>query len=231
MKIYIVEEEPDLLDSMSDYIYSVALSFAKAQLLINVYEYVCVIIDRNLSDGNSIDLVQIIRKNYPNASIIVMTVNNAPEDKIAILNLGADDYTTKPIHFEELNAPILSVKRIRNSEQTTTMSFHEVSIVPDKQNASVHDKEVFLTGKAFVYDKEVQLTGKEYELLYYFLVNKNRVLSKGAIYKHLRGEDVIDDSYDFIYVHIKNLRKKLIDAGAKDYIKNLYRIGYKFSDQ
>jgi len=217
MKIYIIDDEPDLLHAISEYIHDTALSFTKSKLLINVYEYVCVIVDRNIIDDSGIDLVEIIHKDYPNAGIIMVNVQNADEDKMEGPNRGIGDYINKPFQFEELNARLLSVKRRRNSNQPTIMSFNEVSVVPDQQ-------------KAFVNDKELHLTGIEYKLLYYFVLNKDRVLSKGAIYKHLRREDIISDSIDFIYTHIKNLRKKLIDAGAKDYIKNLYRMGYKFSD-
>jgi len=217
MKIYIIDDEPDLLHSISEYVYNTVLAFTNSKLLINVYESVCVIIDRGIVDSSGLDLVQIIQKDYPNAGIIMVTVQNADDDHVGDINLGIGDYITKPFQFEELSARLLSVKRRRNSSQPTMMSFNEVTVVPDKL-------------KAFVNDKEIQLTGIEYKLLYYFLLNKNRILSKGAIYKHLRKEDIIGESIDFIYTHIKNLRKKLIDAGAKDYIKNMYRMGYKFSD-
>jgi len=75
----------------------------------------------------------------------------------------------------------------------------------------------------------LDLTKKEYELLMYFIVNKNRVLTKQSIAEHLWG-DYIDalDSFDFVYQHIKNLRKKLTQAGAPDGIQTMYGTGYKF---
>ncbi|MGN6248875.1 MAG: winged helix-turn-helix domain-containing protein, partial [Ginsengibacter sp.] len=76
----------------------------------------------------------------------------------------------------------------------------------------------------------VDLTKKEYELLLYFISNKKRVISKEAIAEHLWGSEM-GGNYDFIYTHIKNLRKKLMDAGEADYIKSVYGMGYKFTDQ
>jgi len=80
----------------------------------------------------------------------------------------------------------------------------------------------------FVNDKPLELTRKEYELLLYFMSNKKRVISKNAIAEHLWGDDMQGNN-DFIYTHIKNLRKKLIEAGDADYIKSVYGMGYKFS--
>ena len=79
---------------------------------------------------------------------------------------------------------------------------------------------------------DIVLTRKEYELLVYFVINKNRVLSKNTIAGHLWGDDMDqNDSFDFIYTHIKNLRKKMLEKGAEDYIKTVYGIGYNFSTQ
>ena len=76
----------------------------------------------------------------------------------------------------------------------------------------------------------IELTRKEYDLLLYFISNKNKVINKAAIAEHLWGDNMdMADSYDFIYTHIKNLRKKLIQAGAGDYVKSVYGMGYKFS--
>jgi DNA-binding response OmpR family regulator len=70
----------------------------------------------------------------------------------------------------------------------------------------------------------------EYDLLLYFTGNKNKVISKGAMAEHLWGDDMdVAGSYDFLYTHIKNLRKKLQQAGCPDYIKSIYGLGYKFT--
>ena len=81
-----------------------------------------------------------------------------------------------------------------------------------------------------VENNPVELTKKEYELLLYFVSNKKRLISKDAIAEHLWGNEM-GGNFDFIYTHIKNLRKKLIDAGDADYIKSVYGMGYKFTDQ
>jgi DNA-binding response OmpR family regulator len=82
--------------------------------------------------------------------------------------------------------------------------------------------------KVMVQQKEIELTQKEFQLLLFFVVNKNRVLSKSAIAQHLWGDDMdLADHYDFIYTHIKNLRKKILSAGGEDCIRSIYGAGYK----
>ena len=81
----------------------------------------------------------------------------------------------------------------------------------------------------YIYNNKVDLTRKEYDLLLYLATNKNRVISKNAIAEHLSGDEAdIFDNFDFIYAHIKNLKKKLTIAGCEDYIKSIYGMGYKF---
>jgi DNA-binding response OmpR family regulator len=103
-----------------------------------------------------------------------------------------------------------------NFQGNNLISFNELEIYPDELRVKVKEQELILTKK-------------EFDLLIYFLANKNRIVTKVSISEHLWG-DYMDmaDSYDFIYTHIKNLRKKLLKAGAADYIKNVYGVGYKF---
>ncbi len=80
-----------------------------------------------------------------------------------------------------------------------------------------------------VSNKTVNLTKKEYDLLIYFISNQSKVITKNAIAEHLWGDEIdLSDDFDFIYTHIKNVRRKLIEAGANDYIKSMYGVGYKF---
>ena len=91
--------------------------------------------------------------------------------------------------------------------------------------------EIDLLGKVVrVHGCEVEVTRKEYDLLVFLLANKNRVVSKNSIAEHLSGDDAeLFDKFDFIYSHMKNLKKKLAEMGSEDYIKTVYGLGYKFT--
>ena len=139
------------------------------------------------------------------------------DDKIQGLDLGADDYLTKPFYLSELNARIKAVLRRKQFDGTSTLTFNEISVDTESKSVSIKGK-------------NIMLTKKEYDLLLFFIINKNRVLTKEAIAEHL-WEDNIDlaDNFDFIYTHLNNIRKKIKSAGGSDYIKTLYGMGYKFT--
>ncbi len=148
--------------------------------------------------------------------VLIISAKNSLDDKIKGLTLGADDYLAKPFHLSELSARIAAIIRRRNFDGNNLLKFNSITIDTLAKVASVNDK-------------PLELTRKEYELLLYFVSNKKKVISKNAIAEHLWG-DAMENNNDFIYTHIKNLRKKLIDAGDADYIKSVYGMGYKFSD-
>jgi DNA-binding response OmpR family regulator len=148
----------------------------------------------------------------------VLSAKNSIEDKIKGLEIGADDYLTKPFHLSELNARIKSIYRRRNLSGNVEIVFNEIRINTDEN-------------QVYVNDNILSLTRKEYELILFFVSNKDRVLTKPSIVEHLWGDSVImADSLEFVYTHIKNLRKKIIESGGADYIKTIYGLGYKFSD-
>ena len=185
----------------------------------SMYQYDCALIDIGLPGGSGLDIVKVLKKNNSKAGIIIISAKNSLDDKIVGLDLGADDYITKPFHFAELNSRLNSVLRRRNFEGSSEIVFEKLKITPDKQ-------EVLINGK------QSTLTKKEFDLLLFFISNKNRVVTKESIAEHLWGDESdAADSFDFIYSHIKNLRKKIMDAGADDYIKSVYGMGYKFSAQ
>lgn len=225
MKLLLVEDEKQLSDSIASYlkqagyICETAHDFSGADEKISLYQYDCILIDITLPGGNGLDLVKTLKKAKAKSGIIILSAKNSVEDKIAGLDLGADDYIAKPFNLAELNSRIRSVLRRRNFEGENEIAFNEISIKPSDQTA-------------FVNNTAITLTKKEYDLLLFFITNKNRVLTKETIASHLWGDDMdMADSYDFIYTHIKNLRKKLIDKGSADYVKTVYGMGYKFSDQ
>ncbi len=225
MKILIVEDEIELLIAISNfltkenYICELAENYANANDKLSIYEYDIILLDITLPDGNGLELLKSIKKHQKKAGIIIISAKNSLDDKIHGLDLGADDYITKPFYLAELNSRIKAVLRRKQFDGTNILTFNEISV-------NTESKSVTITGNA------IALTKKEYDLLLFFLINKNRVLTKEAIAEHL-WEDNIDlaDTFDFIYTHLNNLRKKIRTAGGTDYIKTLYSMGYKFTDQ
>lgn len=201
------------------FICELAESYAKADDKLAIYEYDIILLDITLPDGNGIELLRSIKKHQKKAGVIIISAKNSLDDKIKGLDLGADDYITKPFYLSELNSRIKAVLRRKQFDGTSILTYNEISV-------NTESRTVIIKGSAII------LTKKEYDLLLFFIINKNRVLTKEAIAEHL-WEDSIDmaDTYDFIYTHLNNLRKKIRAAGGADYIKTLYGMGYKFTDQ
>jgi DNA-binding response OmpR family regulator len=222
MKILLIEDEIDLAHSIQDYLLDeghvceTVNTFVDAAEKIELYEYDCLIVDINLPDGSGLDLIRLAKKRNLISGIIIISARISLENRIEGLDIGADHYLTKPFHLAELNAHLKSITRRIHFGGENQINFNEIKVVPDEH-------------RAFVKNKEVLLTRKEYELLIFFLSNKNRVITKSGIAEHLWG-DYMDtaDSFDFIYTHIKNLRHKLVNTGCTDYIKTIYGVGYKF---
>ena len=150
--------------------------------------------------------------------ILIISARNSLDDKLSGLNLGADDYLVKPFHLSELRARVTAVVRRKNFDGNNMIVFNEIQVDT-------------LSKKAIVKDQALTLTRKEYDLLLYFLANKGKVISKTAIAEHLWGDEMdLTDRLDFIYTHIKNLRRKLVESGSRDYIKSMYGVGYKFEN-
>jgi DNA-binding response OmpR family regulator len=222
VKILIIEDEPSLNKSMVDYLQGqqylveAVANYKDALEKIECHQYDCIVMDLMLPGGNGLQLLQELKRNNKTDGVIIISARNELDDKITGLQLGADDYLTKPFHLPELSVRIAAIIRRKNLQGSNSLVFEEIVL-------EVAAKIVTVNGK------EIVLTKKEYELLLYFLINKNRVLSKNAIAEHLWGDDMdLADNYDFIYTHIKNLRKKIIQAGAGDYIRSVYGMGYKF---
>lgn len=222
MKILLIEDEQGLAGSITDYLEpegylcETAADYFSAADKVSMYEYDCVLIDITLPGGNGLNLVHALKKKQSKAGIIIISAKNSVDDKIAGLDLGADDYLAKPFNLAELHSRIKSVIRRRSFAGEQELVFNEIRIFPESKTATVNGQ-------------PLTMTRKEYDLLLFFITNKNRVLTKEMIAEHLWG-DAMDmaDSFDFIYTHIKNLRKKLIEKGAADYIKTVYGMGYKF---
>ena len=225
MKVLIIEDEKELRKSMvsylsgEGYLCESADDFKAAIEKIGVYEYDVFVVDIMLPGGTGLDLIGEIKKLESQAGIIIVSAKDSIDDKIRGLEIGSDDYLTKPFHLSELNARIKSIIRRRNFGGRNEIIFNEIKVITDARQVLVNDNEIVLTAK-------------EYDLLLYFLSNKGRVVTKDSIAEHLCGDQIDQaDSFDFIYTHIKNLRKKLIQHGAKDYVNTVYGIGYKFLNE
>lgn len=225
MKLLLVEDEPALravlLESLrpGGYVVEVAANFAQAYEKIKLYRYDCVLLDLTLPDGNGLDLVRALKADNSPAGVLIFTARDTLEDRIAGLDLGADDYLVKPFHLSELNARLRAIIRRRQFQGQHHIVFRDLLVWPDQA-------EVLVRGEPLT------LTRKEFDLLLYLLANPDRVLTKEAIAEHLCG-DAVDaaDSFDFIYTHFKNLRKKLQEKGADNYIRTMYGVGYKLSSE
>ncbi len=222
MKLLIVEDEKALSDAIVEYLTSegygceTALNFWTADEKVALYDYDCVLVDISLPDGSGFGVIKELKKRKSEAGIIIISAKNSLDDKITGLEIGADDYMTKPFHLSELNARIKSIIRRRNFSGQTEIIANEIFIIPDEALVKVNNQ-------------PIELTKKEYDLLLFLLSNKNRVLTKESIAEHLWGDDMdTSDSFDFIYTHIKNLRRKITEKGGKDYLKTIYGMGYKF---
>ncbi len=224
MKVLIIEDEKALSDSIFDYLNSehfvceTALDFQTALEKISLYDYACIILDITLPGGSGLELLRELKTSHKGDGVLIISARNSLDEKIHGLQSGADDYLTKPFHLSELAARVSAIIRRKSFDGKNSLTFDELHL--DLREKTVQVK-----------NRMLDLTRKEYDLLLYFISNKNKVISKGAIAEHLWGDNMdMADNYDFIYTHIKNLRKKIVQAGALDYIKSVYGMGYKFSD-
>lgn len=225
MKILIVEDDRELLKSIllyfneNGYNCEAAKSLSEAKEKVSAHDYECLVLDLGLPDGDGLELIPFVNRKKSETGIIILSANSNLDDKVASLDLGADDYLTKPFHLSELNSRVKSIIRRKNQKGSNLVEFNEIVINTDSKDVSV-------SGQV------IHLTKREFELLLYLFYNRNRVLTKSSISEHLWG-DFMDatDSADSVYSHVKNLKKKLSNAGAKDYIKSLYGIGYILKDE
>lgn len=222
MKILLIEDEPELRKSIKQYLHQEgyvvesADDFLKGSEKVSDYDYDCILVDITLPNGNGLDIIRQLKKNNSKTGVIIISAKDSSDDKITGLDLGADDYLAKPFNLAELNARIKSLLRRKNFDGNLTIDLNELSILPEQRIVKVNNE-------------SVNLTGKEYDLLLFFIANKNRVVSKNSIAEHLWGDDSDQmDSHDFIYVHLRNLRKKLTEKGCVDYVQTIYGIGYNF---
>lgn len=221
MKILIIEDEPSLREIMTtflekqQYVVECASSFESAYDKIGIYDYDCILLDIMLPDGNGLNLLKELRKMNKSKNVIIISAKDSVDDKVSGLELGADDYLAKPFHLAELNA------RIRNVIRRKTLN-GDTSIIIDNVRINTDSFEVYIN------DKILDLNRKEYDILCYFMTRSNHLIDKTVLAEAVWGDHIDQvDNFDFIYAQIKNLRKKMNEAGAGIEIKAVYGLGYK----
>lgn len=224
MKILVIEDETKLRENIVRYLSgdgNICESADTVKVAINKlvgFKYDCILLDIGLPDGDGFVILEFLKTMIKEEAVIIISARDSLQDKLQGLTNGADDYMTKPFHLAELKARIMAIFRRKNAGSNNQLIFNEIGIDLLGREVNVHGIPVLLTRK-------------EYDMLLYFMANKGRVISKNAIAEHLWGDEMdLNDNFDFLYTHIKNLRKKLIDASCSDYIKSVYGIGYKFTN-
>lgn len=222
MKILIVEDDNDLREITTHslekerYVVSQAPDYRTALQKIEDYDYDCILLDIMLPDGNGLDLLAELHALGKHTNVIILSAKDSLEDKVNGLDLGADDYLPKPFHLAELHARIKSLFRRKLREGERKLQVGNVELFPD-------DFRVMVQGK------EIELNRKEYDILNYFMSRPGRLVNKNTVAESVWGDHIDQvDNFDFIYAQIKNLRKRLKDAGATPELKSVYGFGYKF---
>ena len=221
MKILVIEDEPDMLDNMVQslqqemYIVEKAEDYLSAREKLGIYEYDCILLDIGLPGGSGFDILKELKKERKDGGVIIVSAKDSLDDKVKGLDLGADDYLSKPFHMAELHARVKSVIRRKTLGGSTKIILNNISIDAEQRS-------VLANGK------DLELNRKEFDVMLYLASNKNRLVNKTALAEHVWGDHIdAADSFDFIYSQIKNLRKKLKDNNAEVEIQAIYGVGYK----
>ena len=222
MKILIVEDDQDLREittrslEKERYVVSQAPDYRTALLKIEDYDYDCILLDIMLPDGNGLDLLKELQVLGKRTNVIILSAKDSIEDKVVGLDLGADDYLPKPFHLAELHARLKSLFRRSQREGEHKMQVGNIEVYPDQFRVMINGK-------------QVELNRKEYDILYYFMSRPGRLVNKNTLAESVWGDHIDQvDNFDFIYAQIKNLRKRLKDAGATPELTSVYGFGYKF---
>jgi DNA-binding response OmpR family regulator len=224
MKILLIEDEQELAESIIQYLQSNRIicehiaTISHALEKISMYNYDCILLDLMLPDGDGFKILTELRRQDKTDGVIIISAKDTLDTRIEGLQLGADDFLTKPFHLSELLARIQALVRRKQFNGKNVVKFNEIEVDILSKTVKAHEK-------------PIDVTKKEIDLLLYLIGNKNNVLSKAALAEHLSG-DMADmlDNHGFVYAHIKNLKKKLSDAGCNDYIKTVYGLGYKWQE-
>ena len=221
MKILIIEDEPSLRELMErslrkeQHVVETARTYAEAEDKLAVYAYDCVLLDIMLPDGDGLRLLGELKSSGRKEAVIIISARDSLEDRIRGLEDGADDYLPKPFHLAELSARIRSVARSTKGGGRSGITLGNVTVEPESFRASVGGR-------------ELPLLKKEFDILSYFMQRPGHVIDKAVLAEAVWGDHVDQaDNFNFVYSQMKNLRRKLEEAGATIEIKAVYGFGYK----
>ena len=221
MKILIIEDEPSLQELMArslakeQHVVETASNYAEAESRLADYSYDCVLLDIMLPDGNGLRLLEELKAQDRCEAVIIISARDSLEDKIRGLEDGADDYLPKPFHLAELSARIRSVARRARGGGRRGITLGNVTVEPESFRATVDGR-------------ELQLLKKEFDILAYFMQRPGHVIDKAVLAEAVWGDHIDQaDNFNFVYSQMKNLRRKLEEAGATIELKAVYGFGYK----
>ena len=224
MKLLIVEDDASLSEIMTralrseGYIVETASNYIEGESKIAGYSYDCIMLDIMLPDGNGLRLLEHIKSLGKADRVIIISAKDSIDDKVVGLNLGADDYLAKPFYVAELSARIKSVLRRGATAVNNIMTAGNIAV-------DVQERSVKIAGNY------VSLLKKEFDILLYFLRHPNHIVDKALLAEAVWGDHIdMSDNFSFVYAQVKNLRKKLSDAGATVNIKAVYGFGYKLAE-
>jgi DNA-binding response OmpR family regulator len=224
MRILIVEDEESLalkiknLLESEKYHVETAFNGEDGLELALTEEYDLIILDILLPEINGLEILEKLREEELILPVLLLTAKDQTEDKVKGLDLGADDYLTKPFAIPELLARVRSLLRRKSEVKSSAIKIGGVEI-----DTSTHEVKVN--------DKILGLTAKEYSILEFLFYNKNRVLSRLSIAEHVWGDNFdIFSMTNFVDVHIKNLRKKISFESGTNLIETVRGVGYIIKD-
>ena len=223
MNILIVEDYKELATEIVDYLSKngylckIVSTCEDALEEIEVNDYDAMLLDLGLPDGSGFDVLKAVRKLKSKIAVIVITARGELDDKINGLELGADDYLTKPFAITELGARLFAVIRRIHGFTVNELDIHGFKIQLQDYKVSFDEN-------------SIALTKKEFDIFQYLALNKNRVITRLQLTEHVWG-DVLEVNSDsnFIDVHVRNLRKKLEKHAALPWFETVRNVGYRIT--
>ncbi len=222
MRLLVVEDNQKLGASLKKgleqegYAVDIAPDGAEARILIETVGegYDAVLLDRMLPDGDGMTFCRSLRRRGSRIPVLMLTARDAVKDRVDGLDSGADDYLVKPFSFDELMARIRALTRRPHGPVHVVVSAGDVTLDPATRVVAVQGR-------------PVPLTAKEFGFLELLMRQPGRVFTREQITRSLWDQE-FDGSSNVVDVHVKNVRRKLVEAGAHDSIETLRGAGYRF---
>lgn len=223
MNILIVEDSPELAVEVQDfltasgYICKIAKNCKDALEEVSSNDYDVMLLDLGLPDGSGFDVLKAVRKTQSKIAVLILTARGELDDRINGLQLGADDYLTKPFALTELGARLFAIIRRIHGFTVNDLNIHGFSL--QLQDYKVNYGDI-----------PIPLTKKEFDIFQYLVLNKNRVITRLQLTEHIWGDilEVNSDS-NFIDVHVRNLRKKLDKHTSIEWFETVRNVGYRIN--